>query len=290
MAPSADIAHVQSDHTLRSQNTQSSKSFTPTKVQESTDASSPQDLPSSDNSTLILNPTFITTDFDALRFEAAAYNQLPSADSQHTTPTTPLDSDSDSISRSLSPVYSTSLISSPYNAPGHYLDLSTLAKPSRLFALALTALQPTQPAYATSPYTSSLNFDTVLGVLRHLIARETFPWKQTSFYVVVFRSRLRPNIDQDQLYKLDFESHREACESGGLLKYWFGRADLDGERRNLATCFWASREDAVRGGAGPWHAKARRAGRELYESIVFSTHRFTVGEGAEAWEFEDWEE
>lgn len=290
MAPSAIIANLQPDHTLRSPDTQSLKLFTTTKVQDITDAHLREMFSSSGNLTLILNPTFITTDFDALRFEAATYNQLPSADSQHTTPTTPSDSDSDSIAKSLSPVYSNSLISSPYNTPGHYLDLSTLPTPSRLFALALTALQPTHAAYATSPFTSSLNFDTVLGVLRHLIAREAFPWKETSFYVVVFRSQLRPHADQDRLYKLDFESHREACESGGLLKYWFGRADLDGERRNLATCFWASRQDAVRGGAGPWHAQARRAGRELYESIVFRTHRFTVGDGAEAWRFEDWKE
>jgi hypothetical protein len=40
------------------------------------------------------------------------------------------------------------------------------------------------------------------------------------------------------LYKLDYESHAEACESGGLLKYWFGKAD--GERRNLATCKFCS--------------------------------------------------
>jgi hypothetical protein len=33
---------------------------------------------------------------------------------------------------------------------------------------------------------------------------------------------------------LDYESHREACESGGLLKYWFGGPSE--ERRNLATC------------------------------------------------------
>ena len=52
--------------------------------------------------------------------------------------------------------------------------------------------------------------------------------------------------------------------------------------------FWHSREDAYRGGLGPWHRKARAAGRELYESIVFSTYRFTVMDRAEAYEFEEW--
>jgi hypothetical protein len=41
---------------------------------------------------------------------------------------------------------------------------------------------------------------------------------------------------------------------------------------------------------GPWHKKARAAGRTLYESIRFSTHRFTVVDGAEEIRFEDWEE
>ena len=50
----------------------------------------------------------------------------------------------------------------------------------------------------------------------------------------MFRSKLKPLIDTEYLYKLDEESHREAVGSGGLLKYWFGAGD--GQRRNLATC------------------------------------------------------
>lgn len=235
-------------------------------------------------STLVLNPAFVTQDFDALRFEAAAQNQLPSPDSNFTTPGSNASSDTDSPS----PAYSTNLISSPYNTPGHYLDLSTLRTPSLLFALALTALQPARPDYATAPYPLALNFPVVLSTLRSLLSTTSSPWPTTHFYVVIFRSILRPNVDQDWLYKLDFESHREACESGGLLKYWFGKADLGGERRNLATCFWRSREDARVGGLGPWHAKARRAGRELYQQITFETVRFTVGEGAREWKIEEW--
>jgi hypothetical protein len=174
-------------------------------------------------STSILNPAFITQDFDKLRFEAAAFNQLPSPFSSP--PTTESDG-------SLSPAISTSLI--PYNNPGHYLDLTTLSTPSLLLAKALTALQPTTPDYATAPYAEALNFGRVLDLLQSLAHSVGFEWKETHFYVVVFRSQLNAGVDQDWLYKLDYESHREACESGGLLKYWFGKAD--GERRNLATC------------------------------------------------------
>ncbi|KAJ4362474.1 hypothetical protein N0V83_010567 [Neocucurbitaria cava] len=253
---------------------------------------------------LVLNPAFITQEFDLLRLEAAAYGQLPTtgqvipnntprATSEGTTEggtTRPELKNSIEFREnvSVSPAFSTHLISSPYNNPGHYLDLSSLPTPSLLFAKALTALKPTRSDYAAAEYTAALNFPAVVAELRSQSEKSGFTWRETSFYVVVFRSRLKEGIDNDWLYKLDYESHREACESGGLLKYWFGKADE--ERRNLATCFWHSREDAYKGGLGPWHKKARAAGRELYERIVFSTHRFTILDGAEEFRFEDWKE
>ncbi|KAF1943736.1 hypothetical protein EJ02DRAFT_452996 [Clathrospora elynae] len=245
------------------------------------------------SSTLVLNPAFITQDFDLLRFDAAAYDQLPRSNLILHPSTNNLDHETEHEEQTVhspSPAYSNFLISSPYNNPGHHLDLSSphLTTPSRLFALALTALKPTRTDYATAPYTSALNFDSVLPVLRGLVAKENVQWPEISFYIVIFRSKLKPNIDNDYLYKLDYESQREACESGGLLKYWFGKTDT--ERRNLATCFWHSREDAWKGGLGPWHVKARAAGHELYESIVFSTHRFTILEGATGFKFEEWKE
>ncbi|KAI8931984.1 hypothetical protein NX059_010880 [Plenodomus lindquistii] len=181
--------------------------------------------------TQVLHPSLITTDFDLLRFSAAASEQLPTL-----TPNTPNHSTKTKIN--VPQPLSTNLISSPYNNPGHYLSLPSLPLPSILFAKALTALRPVRPDYATAAYTSALNFDHVLGVLRDLVRQANTEWAETSFYVVVFRSKLKRGIDNEWLYKLDYESHREACESGGLLKYWFGKADDDddGERRNLATC------------------------------------------------------
>ena len=164
----------------------------------------------------LLDPLTVTQDFDELRFEAAASRQLPSSATTHV--------------NSLS----SHLISSPYNNPGHYLDLTTLDQSNLIFAKALTALKPLHPDYATAPYMSSLDFSTVLSLVRRFSQDLRYTWKSHSFYVVIFRSKLKPEIDNELLYKLDYESHREACESGGLLKYWFGKTD--GERRNLATC------------------------------------------------------
>ncbi|KAF2273149.1 uncharacterized protein EI97DRAFT_362015, partial [Westerdykella ornata] len=231
--------------------------------------------------TTVLNPALITTDFDLLRFEAAAFDQLRDSGLDHVNHT-----NDDLETNGISP-FSTLLISSPYNNPGHYLPLETLDLPSTLFAKALTALKPARADYATASYTSALNFPVILNLLRELSLDEGFQWdSECSFYVVVFRSRLKKDVDIEELYRLDYESHREACESGGLLKYWFGK--VDAERRNLATCFWRSREDARKGGLGPWHAKARNAARTMYESITFATHRFTILRGATDLRLEDW--
>jgi hypothetical protein len=209
----------------------------------------------------LLDPASITQEFDALRFDAAAFAQLSFTPRETSSlggseAGSPNESDSDAETppppartarltglgigaRERQSFQYVPLISSPYNQPGHYLTLNTLPITSQLFALALTALKPVREDYSTAPYTSALNFDTVLEVLRLLAAQTGFQFPETSFYVVIFRSKLKPDIDNDWLYKLDFESHREACESGGLLKYWFGKTD--GERRNLATCKCTSR-------------------------------------------------
>jgi hypothetical protein len=172
---------------------------------------------------IVLSPELITSNFDALRFDAAAFEQLR----YHPTSNEQGDVSSDHVP-------STLLISSPYNEPGHYLDLATLDLQTMVFAKALTALKPERPDYATAPYTEALNFEQVLSILRNFAASEKIEWKRQTFYVVIFRSKLKEVIDADLLYQVDYESHGEACASGNLLKYWFGGPDA--ERRNLATC------------------------------------------------------
>lgn len=178
-------------------------------------------VPSS-KGTIVLHPSRITTEFDLLRFEGAALGQLNDA------------SEEESETNNPNSGPSSLLISSPYNNPGHYLDLRDLDTSNLIFSKALTALKPIRQDYATGPYTESLDFPTVLHLVRKFSKDEGFQWKEASFYVVIFRSQLKENSDNDLLYTLDYESHREACESGGLLKYWFGKPNA--ERRNLATC------------------------------------------------------
>jgi hypothetical protein len=155
----------------------------------------------------------ITTEFDPLRFEAAASLQLqPNVNKEP----------------------STHLIASPYNHPAHLLDISGLERQDRLFALALSYLKPIRNDYATAPYTESFNWTEVFGLVKAFSETEEHNWTAGSYYVVIFRSILLPDIDNDRLYALDAHSHREAIASGGLLKYWFGAKNEN--RRNLATC------------------------------------------------------
>lgn len=130
------------------------------------------------------------------------------------------------------------LITSPYTEQSHLTNLSTLPLPSRLLTLALTHLKPTTSSYATTPYRDALNWPTVFENLKSISASHNHTWTSTTFYVVEFRSQLKANIDRELLFHLDKESHREATESGGLLKYWYGSTGDDVDGKNLATCKW----------------------------------------------------
>lgn len=128
----------------------------------------------------------------------------------------------------------THLISSPYPDVPNQLDLTPLTSQHRLLAFALTTLTPTRSDYATAHYMSAFNWAQVFSTLRALCAQTGVSWQRQEFYVVIFRSKLLPDADRVRLGELDQRSHEEACASGGLLRYWFGRTDA--ERRNLATC------------------------------------------------------
>ncbi|KAF7184066.1 hypothetical protein CNMCM7691_004625 [Aspergillus felis] len=226
----------------------------------------------------LFHHSLVTSDMDALNFHAAASLQLCFSPYQDVTVSSTTKSDSEAETQLL--------IASPYNSPLHLLDLQTLDTPNRLLAQALTILRPVRADYATAPYADSFNWPSVFAFLRDLSTREGQSWSRTKFYVVVFRSTLLASADADRLHELDSRSHQEAVASGGLLKYWFGSKNA--RRENLATCVWRSREDAHRGGTGPWHRKARGAARELYEKIVFTTMELVVGDEVREWSFGEW--
>ncbi|KAJ5794181.1 hypothetical protein N7457_000780 [Penicillium paradoxum] len=220
----------------------------------------------------LLHHSHVTTDFDPLRFDAAASLQLQfQFESKYSETET-----------------DTRLIASPYNDIPHLLDLAALETQDRLFALALTYLKPTCDDYATAAYTESFNWTEVFDLLKAFSQAEDHTWTSQSYYVVIFRSRLLPDIDSDRLYELDAHSHQEAIASGGLLKYWFGAKN--DKNQNLATCIWRSRNDARLGGRGPWHAQARAAATVMYEQISFTTLRLGIADGVDSWKLSGWKE
>lgn len=133
------------------------------------------------------------------------------------------------------------LQASPYSDHTHLLDLTTLDKPLQLFAEALTGMRPITQDYATAPYRTAFNWDSVVDVFSRTLRAE-HPDERLDvlhFYVIVFRSRVNKNADRQLLGELDKAAHLEAVEAGKLLKYWFGSPNEAG--RNLATCECLSR-------------------------------------------------
>lgn len=158
------------------------------------------------------------------------------------------------------------LITSPYTEPDQALDLRTLDKPCQLLSKALTKLQPTRDDYATSSYLEAFNWQTVFDHLKQSSAEENHSWTRRSFYVIVFRSQLHPDINSDRLYELDSQSHREAVASGGLLKYWFGTTNAN--RENLATCLLSCTDSFLPIGI---HGNIRVDTNELNRCLAQST-------------------
>ncbi|KAK3688614.1 hypothetical protein B0T22DRAFT_159305 [Podospora appendiculata] len=178
------------------------------------------------------------------------------------------------------------LIVSPYTEREHLLHLDTLDAENQLLALALVQLRCLREDYATAPYLEIFNWDEVITALRALALQRRHTWKETSFFVVAFRSQIPPTTVYADLGTLDKAAHAEATASGGFLKYWFGSPDVEG--RNLATCIWRSQDDAKKGGIGPAHRKAAGSARNLYSSWKIDRHRLTIRDGIESWELTDW--
>lgn len=110
---------------------------------------------------------------------------------------------------------------SPYEEDSHLTDLGPLDVQSQLFALALMSLRSADNNYQSVFYEQALNWSEVKAQLQKLTRDIGINWQRQDFYVVEFRSTLKEGIDLPLLFRLDKESHREAAESGGLLKCKF---------------------------------------------------------------------
>ncbi|KAI9748423.1 MAG: hypothetical protein M4579_007231 [Chaenotheca gracillima] len=180
--------------------------------------------------------------------------------------------------------HETLLISSPYRTKSHLLDLSTISKRDSLLARAFTSMKATRPDYATASYVDSFNWTSVVEKLRTLAVAENYPWTTSSFYLIAFRSQSLSGANRIRLSLLDEKSHEEANESGGLLKYWFGQPDAD--FRNLATCVWSGRSDAMRANTKEHHRQAMVVLREMYCTCQLERYELTITDNVESWTLE----
>lgn len=121
--------------------------------------------------------------------------------------------------RSNSPNLDRHLIQSPYTEQEHLLDLETLNHENAILARALAWFRVLRPDYATASYTESFNWPEVLREVKRLSLESGKDFKETSFYIVAFRSRIKTSTEYADLGRLDKAAHAEAVASGGFLKY-----------------------------------------------------------------------
>ena len=110
------------------------------------------------------------------------------------------------------------IVQSPYTEKSHQLDLGTLDFENAVLAEALMVLKAVHDDYATAPYDESFNWSEVVAEMQRIIQRSGRKFSRASFYVVAFRSQIKPSTEYSHLGELDKAAHAEAVASGGFLK------------------------------------------------------------------------
>lgn len=110
------------------------------------------------------------------------------------------------------------LVVSPYTEQDHLLDLETLDTENQILAEALVVMKPVREDYATYSYLESFNWEEVMRRARELTIARGHDFKETSWYIVAFRSQIKPTTEYPNLGMLDKAAHAEATASGGFLK------------------------------------------------------------------------
>lgn len=110
------------------------------------------------------------------------------------------------------------LVASPYTDQEHLLDLESLDTENQLLSEALQRMKAVTKEYATRPYVESFNWEEVIDRVRELSTTRQYSFKETSWYIVAFRSQIKPTTVYPDLGALDKAAHAEAMASGGFLK------------------------------------------------------------------------
>ncbi|ODV81096.1 uncharacterized protein CANTADRAFT_25357 [Suhomyces tanzawaensis NRRL Y-17324] len=179
--------------------------------------------------------------------------------------------------------------SSPYHEKEHWLDLTKVPDTKRVIALALQSFEPRNEQYAFDDYDQAFNIPEIVELARNYAKQLEIEIEPTSVYVIAFRLILKLEVQASSenrrfLAKVDKDSHVEANESGGLLKYWFGTPD-DVHGKNLATCWWETKEHAKKGGRGKAHREGMTAVRSWFKHWQVEEYQLNLAKGGESYLF-----
>lgn len=107
---------------------------------------------------------------------------------------------------------------------------------------------------------------------------EAFTWAACAdevppgeWYMVAFRSRRMPDVDEAQLAAYDDWAHAEAMDAPGFVHYFKGPTVGDGNC--MSFCLWDSRAQAREAASRPAHGRAVALTHQAYESYTLEFHR-----------------
>lgn len=119
-------------------------------------------------------------------------------------------------------------------------------------------ISPKHPDYATRPIQTGFDWSPLSGC----------PFDR--LYLVVFRSVRRTDADLVLLSEHDDRAYEEALRSGGLLKYFKGHANEQGEC--LSFCLWETGERAREAASASSHKAAASITARMYVSYVLDSY------------------
>jgi hypothetical protein len=137
-------------------------------------------------------------------------------------------------------------------------------------------LVPSSPEYASMAVAAAFNWTECA------IADVSGEW-----YMVVFRSVLRPGADEERLRLHDDRAFEEASSSAGFVHYFKGPANERGEC--LSFCLWDSRPLARSAAGRPAHVEAVGIAHATYERYTLEFLRVRKPKGSLAFEFEPYD-
>jgi hypothetical protein len=128
----------------------------------------------------------------------------------------------------------------------------------------------------------------------HLPVHEAFTWDDCAssiepgeWYLVAFRSRVRPDADLDRLQAYDDWAHAEATGAPGFRHYFKGPLASDGSC--MSFCLWNSRVEARSAAGRAGHREAVSIIGETYAQYILEFHRVRRSKTQATLEFEPYD-